>query len=120
MKKTVYKDEFIRDMTTGNGFSRQGAGILFDFLETLEEDTGIELEYDVVAFRCDFEEMTLSDIIDGGYVTLDSEEARRMIARGEKEEAEDYITEFLNENTLLCGAYYDNEEKEIVFIFQSF
>lgn len=55
MKKTVNAYEFTDAMTL-NGFSRSGALALFNYLEQYEEDTEHELEFDPVAFRCDFTE----------------------------------------------------------------
>ena len=40
------------------GWSYEGAKALAEYLEQYEEDTGEELELDVVAIRCDFTEYT--------------------------------------------------------------
>jgi hypothetical protein len=37
-------------------WSRDGAAALVEYLENLEEDCGIEIEFDHVALRCDFTE----------------------------------------------------------------
>ena len=55
MKDTVTVWKFRNEMVE-HGFSVQGSLALFDYLEHLEEDCGIELEYDPVAFRCDYNE----------------------------------------------------------------
>jgi len=55
MKDTVTVWKFRNEMVN-HGFSVQGSLALFDYLEHLEEDCGIELEYDPVAFRCDYNE----------------------------------------------------------------
>ena len=55
MKDTVTIWTFRNEMVN-HGFSVQGSLALFDYLEHLEEDCGIELEYDPVAFRCDYNE----------------------------------------------------------------
>jgi hypothetical protein len=41
---------------TGHGFTRAGAVALFDYLEQYEEETGHELDFDPIAFRCEFTE----------------------------------------------------------------
>lgn len=41
---------------TYNGFSWDGCLALAEWLEQYEEDTGTEMELDVVAIRCDFSE----------------------------------------------------------------
>ena len=55
MKDTVTIGTFRNEMVN-HGFSVKGSLALFDYLEHLEEDCGIELEYDPVAFRCDYNE----------------------------------------------------------------
>lgn len=37
-------------------WSRSGAYVLIEYLEEFEESTGVEIELDVVAIRCDFAE----------------------------------------------------------------
>ena len=57
MKDTITEYRFVTDMTKeGYGFSREGARALFEYLESLEQDGGEELEYDPTAFRCEFTE----------------------------------------------------------------
>jgi hypothetical protein len=47
--------ELLKSDTNAN-WSRSGAYALVEYLEQLEEDTGEELELDVVAIRCDYSE----------------------------------------------------------------
>lgn len=57
MKTTVTEQDFINafyDYGRGNNFSRDGLVALFEFFEELEEDTGEEMELDVIAICCDF------------------------------------------------------------------
>lgn len=59
MKTTVNKNQFIHaftDMGRGNQFSRGALCALFDYLEQLEDDTGEEIELDVIALCCDYAE----------------------------------------------------------------
>lgn len=50
-------------------WSRAGALALVEYLEQLEEDTGTEIEFDVVAIRCDFSEYSsaLEAALDQGF-----------------------------------------------------
>jgi len=41
---------------TNAKWSRSGALALVEYLEQLEEDTGTEIEFDLVAIRCDYSE----------------------------------------------------------------
>lgn len=77
MKKTIDKYEFVRDMDEyyhGNGFSYDGLLTLYDYLEELEEETGEELEFDVVALHCQYDEMTVYDFLTDYYDKADIEE----------------------------------------------
>lgn len=58
MKTTVSLYEFREAFRKirPNNFSYEGLEALFDFLEQLEEDTGQEMELDVIAICCDFSE----------------------------------------------------------------
>ena len=73
MKTTVnlyeFRDAFRR--AERNNFSYEGLGILFEGLEEYEEDTGEEMEIDVIALCCDFSEMTEQEIIDSYNVSLE-------------------------------------------------
>ena len=51
MRNTVTEYE-LRDEMIKHGFSYEGATALFDYLEGVDED----LEFDPIAFRCDFTE----------------------------------------------------------------
>jgi len=58
MKSTVslcdFEDAF--RSVRPNNFSYEGLIALFDYLENLEDDTGVELELDVIAFCCEYTE----------------------------------------------------------------
>jgi hypothetical protein len=51
--KTYYLDNFLHDMSLDcPSFTRQGAGLIFDFYESIGEP----IEYDPIAFRCEWSE----------------------------------------------------------------
>ena len=57
MKDTIIEYTFVTDMTKeGYGFSIAGARALFEYLESYELDCETEIEYDPIAFRCEFTE----------------------------------------------------------------
>lgn len=81
MKKTINRYEFIDNMLSyydGNGFTYEGLSVLFDYLEEYEEDTGEELELDVVALHCQYSEMTVKDFITD-YLTVDEIETLKYV-----------------------------------------
>jgi len=56
---TINKYEFsdaFQKMGRGKQFSYEGLGALFDYLEMLEEDTGEQIELDVIAICCEYSE----------------------------------------------------------------
>ena len=57
MIETITEHTFIDTMTKkDNGFSYDGASALFAYLEQLEEDCDIKIEFDPIAFRCEYDE----------------------------------------------------------------
>ena len=58
MKQNINEYQFRRAFETSrpNNFSYEGLRALFDYLEQYEEETGQELELDVIAICCDFTE----------------------------------------------------------------
>jgi|SRR4028118_607447 hypothetical protein len=124
MKVTVtermFRDAFI-DYNRKDHFSPEGSKLLFDYLESLKEDTGNEIELNVIAICCDYRELTLEQFAAAysltiswefqfgfdGIVNPTEEEIRELL----KEAVEDYI----NENTSLVG-FTDNN----TVVFQVF
>ena len=59
MKKTVWENEFIdafEEMGRGNNFSYEGKKALYNYLEDYEEQTGEEIELDIIAICCEYTE----------------------------------------------------------------
>ena len=111
MKTTVYRDEFHNYFIRAgreNQFSYQGRNVLFDWIEQLDADTGEETELDVIALCCEFAESTIDELVfDYGYM-MDEDAVKD----------EDYIREFLNDRTIVCGEY--EAEGETFFVYQQF
>lgn len=75
MKTTVSFSEFsdsFRDIRPDN-FSYQALRILFHYFEQYEEDTGEDIELDVIAICCDFSEDSYQNIADQYGTELDPE-----------------------------------------------
>lgn len=53
MKDTITQSQFT-DRMRQHGFTYEGANALFDYLQEYEESTDQELEFDPIAFRCEF------------------------------------------------------------------
>ena len=65
MKQTISNVYQFRDAFRAirpDNFSYTGLAALWDYLESFEDDTGEELEFDAVGFCCDFSEESPEDI----------------------------------------------------------
>jgi hypothetical protein len=67
MKTSINKYDFrdaFQKAGRENNFSYDGLGVLFDYFEEYEESTGEEIELDVIAICCEFNESTPEEIRD--------------------------------------------------------
>ena len=70
--------------------------MLYEFLIEMEQDTGEELELDVIAICCDFSEETWSDIADNYSINLEDCE--------DNDDKEQAVMDYLQDNTCLVGS----------------
>ena len=98
MKQTVSLNDFrdaFRAYDRLDNFSYDGLGALFEYLEELEEDTGEEMELDVIAICCDFSEYDSAvDCITGNGYDLGC-----ITNIKDDDEKEDAALEYLRDNT---------------------
>jgi hypothetical protein len=97
MKTTVSKYDFERafiDANRKDQFSYEGLAVLFDYFESYEEETGQEIELDVIAICCDYTEDTVADIARNYSIDVEG------LDDDEKIEA---VRDYLNDNTQLVG-----------------
>ena len=97
MKTTVSLSAF-RDAFRAvrpNNFSYEGLEVLFEYIEEYEQDTGEELELDVIAICCDFSEDTVADIVKSYSIDLTD-------CTDEDEQAE-AVREYLEDNGAFVG-----------------
>lgn len=65
MKTSINKSQFCDAFKAAgreNNFSWAGLGVLFDYFEEYENSTGEEIELDVIAICCEFNEATPEEI----------------------------------------------------------
>jgi hypothetical protein len=95
MKQTIglsqFRDAF-RDAGREIHFSYEGLGVLFEHLESLESDTGEEIEFDVIALCCEFAEDSAESIAKAYGVEYD-----------EDDDLEDSVKVFLEDEGALVG-----------------
>lgn len=106
---TTFSDftKAFHDMNRQDNFSYDGLRTLYDFLIEMEEDTGEEMELDVIALCCDFNEDTLEDVI--ASYSIDVSDAE------DEDEQADVVEEYLNGETLFIGKTVSG-----TFVYQAF
>lgn len=65
MKQSIGSAQFqdaFRNYNRADNFSREGLRKLFEYLEEYEESTGEEIELDVIALCCDYNEISIKDV----------------------------------------------------------
>ena len=110
MKTSINFSQFcdaFRDMDRNENFSYEGKKALFDYLDNYEEETGAEVELDVIAFCCEYSEMSLEDVIQDCRVDVSEAE--------DDDEKAEIVEEYLNDNTMLVARLKDDS-----FLFAQF
>jgi hypothetical protein len=97
MKTTVSRYDFERafvDADRKENFSYEGLAVLFDYFESYEEETGQEIELDVIAICCEYNEDYPDDIIANYSIDVEGMD---------EDEKIDAVRDYLNDNTTLVG-----------------
>ena len=87
-----------------DSFGYEGLRVIFDFLESFEEDTGEDVELDVIAICCDYkidDAVTIARDYSIDLSHLDAEDDDY------EEQCEEAVMEYLNDNTMVLGQCKD-------------
>ena len=98
MKTTVDFSDFreaFRTYGRADSYTREGLEMLFNHFEELEADTGTEMELDVVAICCDYDENHWEDVASTYSVDLSDCE--------DEDDKIEAVREYLEANTMLVG-----------------
>jgi hypothetical protein len=97
MKETVSKHEFVArlGLIRPDNFSYEGREVLWSYLDQLETDMGEEMEFDPIAFCCEYAEDTIENII--SYYGIEDKDLETW------EDKKDEVLMFLEDNTSVCG-----------------
>jgi len=98
MKQTVAFNDFVMAFHSHNRYDQfgfDGLRVLFDHLDEYENDTGEQIELDVIAFCCEYAHSTWDEIVDA--YNIDVTDLRT------EEDKRDAVREYLEENTFICG-----------------
>lgn len=96
MKTTVNFHDFTEGLK--DSFSIEAIEVLFDYFEEYEDSCDCELDYDPIAIRCEFCEMSLDEIIDAYGYMMDEEKLY-----DKNVDQYSYVMDFLNDKTMVCG-----------------
>lgn len=103
MKTTVNQSAFIDAFHAYDRYEQFGYAALsslFDYLEQLEEDTGEEMELDVIALCCDYSVSDVDTIAQDYRIDVDGLD---------DDEKRDAVLEYLNENTTVIDDDCDGQ-----------
>lgn len=101
MKQSVNFHDFIdafKAYDRYDQFGYEALRIVFDYLENYEEETGQEIELDVVAICCDYSAENYTDIASNYSIDLEGLD---------DDEAKNAVNEYLQDNTSYLGEAYD-------------
>lgn len=107
MKQTINSYSFIqafKDAGRETQFSYGALNALFDYFEQYEQDTGEQLELDVVSICCEYTEESFRDIANAYFIDSD----------GDSEDLQDAVREYLEDNTTIVS------EDRGVFVYRQF
>lgn len=114
MKTTVSRYDFERafaDAGRKDQFSYEGLKALFDYLEDYEEQTGEEIELDVIALCCDYNEDTVADIARNYSIDLNDADPE---ADDYEDQCRQIVFDYLSDRTSVVGDTADG------FVYLSF
>lgn len=104
MKQTINFHDFCEafaDYDRQENFSMEGLKILFNYLEGLEEDTGMEIELDVIALCCNYAESTIDDLISDYSIDISACDP------DDAEAIKETVLAYMECNTSVCGETSD-------------
>lgn len=111
--KTFNENDFIDEFKAYNredNFSLKGLRILFESLEQLASDCEINIELDVIALCCEYNEDSIANIINN--YSLD-------VTDCDDDEKIETVQDYLVDNTSVSGSYED-DDGATYFIYQAF
>ncbi len=104
MKQTVnlhdFRDAFYK-MGRKDQFSYEGLEILFDYLEGWEQETGEEIELDVIALCCGYAESAIDDLINDYDIDISDCDP------DDDGAIKNTVREYMDQNTVVCGETAD-------------
>lgn len=110
MKTTVSFYDFeqaFRNCDRFENFGYEGLKVLFDYIENYEDDTGEEIELDVIALCCEYNRDDYMDIADNYNIDLDDCD--------DDEERINTVREYLADHTALVGEVEEDDSTSFIY-----
>jgi len=82
-----------------DNFSYDGLKALYEWLEQYEDDTGEEIELDVIALCCDYSEMSFDEVVND-YISFDKS-LRDELNEQDEDEQNEWLAGWLNDRTIV-------------------
>ena len=79
-------------------FGYQALRVIFDYLESYEQDTGEEIELDVIAICCAYSMLDIDSIV---------QEYSIDVSDVDEDDLEEYVLNYLNDHTTVLGKCVD-------------
>lgn len=98
MKTTIDFSDFreaFRRYDRESSYTREGLEMLFNYFEELEDSIGEEIELDVIAICCDYDENHWEDVASNYSIDLEDCE--------DEDDKIDAVRQYLEDNTTLVG-----------------
>ena len=99
--QTLSKSSFIeafKQSSRKDQFSYEALEAIFNYLEDYSDNTGEPIELDIVEICCDYNMMTIEDIIN---------EYRIDVSDVDEDDVEQYVIDYLNDWTMVLGRCVD-------------
>lgn len=99
MYTTIFESDFHQafvKMRRENNFSHEGRNMLFDYLEQYEEETGEQIELDVIALCCEYTESTYDEVISEYNLAEDVQDMS-------DDEKREYVLDYLDNDSFVVG-----------------
>lgn len=106
MKQTIsryaFHDSFMK-MRPSN-FTSEALDALFDYFEQYEDDSGYEMEFDVISICCDYMQSTFEEVMDDYKLDDDNDEGAQVVATRYLEESTTVVA-VLDDTIVFCSAF---------------
>ena len=89
---TTFANAFRSSELRSTQFSYEALELIFDYIEDYERDTGEQVEFDMIALCCEWNEDSPENIVDQYDIELK-----------DHKELESEVTEYLNDHTQVAG-----------------